>query len=338
MGRMDIVDAPPVAGRRGAAAAATRTLRLGADAASAAMAAAGVLSTMGAVSGKADQVANFAPLWAAAGLAAGGASIALAPPSRRRLRIAVAAITLLAGAWLMAPELVATRPAADPAARPYRIVALNAWILNKKPELVLRWIAGQGADALVMSELPPRSPIRKTLLASYPHLVACRETGPCSTVIMTRAAPLSGGGLATGDADRRQDISAVWATVDAPGGPITILGTHLDHPGPMGTGRDEMSKLRDFVSGRDRSRLVVIGDTNRTAWSHAIRVLDRTLGIRRITHGLPTWPAGRIYPPLFGIDQAYVGPGLGVRRLERSPDVGSDHLGLVLDVADAARG
>lgn len=337
MGRMEHIEGERDVDGTPATQPVRRVLGIGADGASATIAVAAVVSTLGVVSGKADQVANFAPIWTAAGVAAGAVSVALAPRRRRLARVALAAVTLLAGAWLMLPDIVATTPATDPDAGSYRILALNAWILNKRPDLVLHWVTDAKADALVMSELPPRSPLRASLAKIYPHLVPCRESGPCSTVIMTRAAPLAGGGLATGDADRRQDISAVWATVEAPGGPITILGTHLDHPGPLGTGRDEMTKLREFLQGRDLRRLVVIGDTNRTAWSHAIHVLDRTLGVARVTHGMPTWPSGKAYPPLFGIDQAYVGPALGVRRLERGPDVGSDHRGIILEVADAKR-
>jgi len=293
------------------------------------LAAAGIA---GAWSQGLDQVNNLAPQWTMLGLAAGIGSIAMSP--RRRPRIAATALLALVGAYLVVPDHVAalTAPTASgPTA--LRVVSFNAWKSNPQYERAGRWLIGERPDVIVLTEATPR--LREMLEREYPYAVSCLPGGACSTVIYSRTRPIDGGGLAKGgDPEARTALSAAWAVIPAVGGPVTVLALHLNHPWPLGDGADQMKEISAFLEGRSKTRMIVAGDLNRTPWSHALAVVDRTLGMTRATHALATWPVGGSIPTLFPIDHVYSGDGLVVGRIGTGPFLGSDHLPVVATVAN----
>ena len=73
----------------------------------------------------------------------------------------------------------------------------------------------------------------------------------------------------------------------------------------------------------------------RLPWSLPLRRLIRQTGLRDSALGFgvqPTWPAGMLLARI-QIDQCLVSEDLKVVRRDVGPDVGSDHLPLVVELA-----
>jgi len=79
---------------------------------------------------------------------------------------------------------------------------------------------------------------------------------------------------------------------------------------------------------------VLIGDLNITTWSSDYQLLELNTGLRNARHGfgvLPTWPVN-LSPLMIPIDHILVSQEFSVKNLFTGPDVGSDHLPLVVEV------
>ena len=94
---------------------------------------------------------------------------------------------------------------------------------------------------------------------------------------------------------------------------------------------------------RDQNELaLVVGDLNTTPWSPYFKDLLKLGALRNSMKGWgvqTTWPATS-YPLRIPIDHALHSPGLVILNREIGPDVGSDHLPVILDVhvSDRERG
>ncbi|HEX8199542.1 MAG TPA: endonuclease/exonuclease/phosphatase family protein [Isosphaeraceae bacterium] len=101
-------------------------------------------------------------------------------------------------------------------------------------------------------------------------------------------------------------------------------------------GRAELAALAGVIGGAGGSA-VVVGDLNRTDGSPLFADFLRATGLRDSRLGFgrqPSWPAGGPYR--IAIDHAFVTPDLAVVSRHLGPDIGSDHLPLILDIAPAS--
>lgn len=288
---------------------------------------------------QADFINQFAPIWALAGLAAVAVLIAL---SRVRTALTIAVPLVAASAVLMGPEFAAKLGPHRAAAPPQvRIVQFNLWRGNRSPAESAAWVLAQRADILVLEEgADIAERVVRRLAPHYPYRVTCRGAKSCSTMILSRAAPVASAGLAKGDAENRKALSAAWARYDLGGRPITVFAVHLARPWPWGRQAEDRRLLIAEVRRLSDPNLIVVGDFNTTPWTFAGKRQDAALGMRRITRALFSWPVYvrpkiNRYPaiPILPIDQAYLRPGLLPVAVRGGPDLGSDHRPVVIDLA-----
>lgn len=268
---------------------------------------------------------------AIAGGVALGLLALLCRSARARLWIAGSALLWLASCgWMMASRGPAwAEPAPETAATPapgvIRIVEFNAWFANRDPEGAARWILAQQPDAVILLETGWRSRVLLTQLALHlPYAVTCRGSRRCSTVILSRRAPLEMRGLAHGDADNRRALSA--AIMRFPG--YTLVGLHLSQPWPMERHKRELAWLSRELRGIPREGLVVAGDFNATGWSMTMRDAAEALRLKPLPPDRASWPApssGLPLPVLLDIDHTLLGTGWSAARMKRGPALGSDH-------------
>ena len=102
--------------------------------------------------------------------------------------------------------------------------------------------------------------------------------------------------------------------------------------------------VSDYIQ-QQTDPVVLMGDFNTTMWSPFYRTLASETGLRNSRRGLgtfPTWPANLSYhltPKLnvfarllqIPIDQCLASPSLNVVGMHTGPDIGSDHLPIVVD-------
>lgn len=278
---------------------------------------------LGDVLAKADFINNFAPAW----LAIGGVAVLLASILRSRsVALWASAVALvMCGVVLTGPELISRWAQADAMTGPrsVRIVQFNVFKRNPTPERAAAWIVAQRPDIILLEEsLKGDRGMAARLATLYPHQVSCLSRMRCSTVILSRTAPIASGGLARGDPENRKSVSITWARFGAPEGPFTVVAAHLQRPWPFGEQEPARIAIAHLLAGIDRRRAIVGGDFNLTPWTFAMRDQDRMFAIPRLTRARPSWPAPL---PLLPIDHVYAGPGWRLDHMEGGPASGSDH-------------
>lgn len=217
-----------------------------------------------------------------------------------------------------------------------KIVSYNLNMRNSAGPIAADWIAEQEADIVLLQEAGNRSKeILDALITEYPYQIDCLSSkAHCSTLILLREPPRFSRGLAKGDPQNRKTLSAAYAESCFSGALTRIISVHLSRPGGARKQERDMAQLEKETQQFPSESLIVAGDFNATPWSFALRGLDHTLGVKRITRGLMTWPADDPYlPPLLPIDHVYVGDRFEVRDIGLGPANGSDHRPVIVSLA-----
>ncbi|MCA9792481.1 MAG: endonuclease/exonuclease/phosphatase family protein, partial [Candidatus Eremiobacteraeota bacterium] len=115
-------------------------------------------------------------------------------------------------------------------------------------------------------------------------------------------------------------------------GDFRLLATHP--PPPINSsyhqmGQAHLARVAEVIEG---SPLILAGDLNATSWSPPLHRLEKAglVNSRRGFGVLTTWPTHPLFLRI-PIDQVLVSPTIGVADCRVGPDLGSDHLPLVVD-------
>ncbi len=288
----------------------------------------------GAWSDRLDAFTHAAPVWLLMGFGAVILGAVSARGGERWVMVGLGAATLLGGAVLMGPDLWAAwrfKPA-TPAASDLKIVQFNVWHENRTPEKSLAWILAQDADVVIIEEGAGSAwPLVKSLRAAYPF-ASCERGSSCETWIFSRKKMIARGGIPMDG----PYLSAAWATLADAKGPFTVTGVHYTWPVPAGPQQAQGRKLAQMIAKFGAKSTILTGDFNSTPWSFTLKRQDKTLGLRRWTRALPSWPAGKFSrvmaapAPFLPIDHVYAGSEWHAVRVERGPALGSDHRPVVV--------
>ena len=283
-----------------------------------------------------DILNEFAPFWLAFGVLA--LALWLAAVRHGRLTPVLAGLAMVSAAALMAPEFVANAATvpATPGAETLKYIQFNLWGQNRDPEGTARWILQQDADIVVLEEAYGRGQeVVKALRDHYPYRTRCGRHLTCSTIILAKVKPTVQVRLAEGGLDPWTD--GVSATFPAPGGPVTVVGLHMNWPWPPGLQQAQGRAVAGWLAPQPRDRTILSGDFNATPWSFSLRRQDTAFGLERRTRALASWPArrwpplGLRPPPFLPIDQVYAGKGWRTVSVTRGPPLGSDHYPVVAE-------
>lgn len=254
--------------------------------------------------------------------------------------LAVAAAAAVINGWLVVPWFVGSRPESpEDAGRDLRLMVLNVRESNEGFEPVLDLLRRDEPDVVALNEVDPEwlSEIRG-LDAGY-EIYDTPTQGKFGVLLLSRL-PVESTEIETFTG--RWSPSIV-ARLEVDGRPVTLIVTHP--PAPLGpkTWENRNEHLRDldqYVSELD-GPVLVAGDLNTTMWPpHMHNLLD---GIRlnntRDGYGvLPTYPASRwgldfpwaLRVPL---DHVLATEEWAVLGCKTGPNVGSDHLPLIVDLS-----
>ena len=130
-------------------------------------------------------------------------------------------------------------------------------------------------------------------------------------------------------------LPSILALVEMPRGECTVLVTH-----PLPPAGAEWSRLRNeqFARLAETARgipgpLLLVGDLNAAPWNQHFRRLLRDSGLQDSARGRgvqPTWPAGSILLRI-PLDHCLHSPSVRILDRQIGPDVGSDHLPVIMD-------
>ena len=296
-----------------------------------------LLAQGGRVNVKLDVLTHFAPLYLAVSIVA----LLLATLTPRGGRAALLVISLLAvggNLALMAPEFLDAAPAATSVEAPGRslkIIQFNAWGSNPRGDEAVEWLASQDADILVVEEAPK---LRDKLIARGFH-ASCLA---CGAVIFAREEPIRT--FAEPIRDGRPSYLASATFRDA-AGEFTVVGVHRYWPIRFERDRVQTANLHDYVRDLPKDRLILAGDFNSTPWSFARRREDIDLGLIRRTRAMFSWPAAQLSHnrlpapfPYLPIDHLYAGSAWSTVKVERGPELGSDHYPVIVTLAPVEAG
>jgi endonuclease/exonuclease/phosphatase (EEP) superfamily protein YafD len=293
---------------------------------------AAILAHGGRFSARLDVLTHFAPLYLAPALMA----LVLAGFATRGMRAPIALtalVAVVAVAALVGPEFLSRGK--DPRAAPdapgqVKVIQFNAWGRNEKAEQAVDWLLSQEPDIIVMEE---GGRMRDRLIDAGFHS-ACKG---CSAGVLSRAKPIRTFSEGRTDGHSAYLVSSTFA--DA-GGEFTVVAIHRFWPVRFARYAKQTAKLEGLLADLPKDRLILAGDFNSTPWSFDRRREDRDFGMIRRTRALFSWPAAKISHnrlpapfPYLPIDHVYAGPGWATVKVERGPELGSDHYPVVVTLA-----
>jgi endonuclease/exonuclease/phosphatase (EEP) superfamily protein YafD len=273
-----------------------------------------------------DVLSHAAPLYLGGGLAAIAAAL-LFHDDFRILGLVAGLVAVAAAAALMVPEYL--RAAAPPVPtgplRTLKVVQLNIWGGQGGMDRAIAWLAAEKPDIVVVQET--NRAVREALARGTGLNLT---VGRSNVVILSREPPTTPI-LPSNETDGpMMMIGAVFADTT---GPFTVLGVHYNWPTEFER-LAQAAPLIGVVRRHPAETTILAGDFNSTPWSFTRRREDREFGLIRRTRGLYSWPASRHLPfPILPIDHVYAGAGWATVKVERGPNLGSDHYPVVVTLA-----
>lgn len=270
-------------------------------------------------------------LWS---LSAGALLFALAGAWKR----AVAAGLLAAVHVVLIWPLYVSPDGTPPTAARLRILSLNLNSQNLREADVLAFVRQTAPDVAVFLEVNDRwSRALQALTDEWPYYCGRPQPGNFGIALYSKL-PLEN----PRSEFLAESIPIILATVQArdPAGerPVTIFGIH---PIPPMLSRGSASRERQFdvLAGlvqAEQGGRVVVGDFNATSWSPIFSDFIAATGLRDSRPGWgvqPSWPSSLPLPLRIPIDHCLISTDLQIAGRWIGPDVGSDHLPVIVDLA-----
>jgi endonuclease/exonuclease/phosphatase (EEP) superfamily protein YafD len=320
----------------GTSAAAPFRLRRLAQAAVYALAVALTMATVASVFGDLwwmfDVANEFRLQWIMAGLVliAGAALI-----RRPRLALVGALSAALHAASIAGPLLVPGAEAAAGGGTTSRLTTLNLYYTNQEARPTLDYVARTRPDVAVFQEAirhwpASLAPLRQDMpyVVEIPPEISFRKgvmlfsRYPIVDVAYVRPVP--------------DYLPIVIARIAIGDDVVTVIAVHPPHPTSADFARIRALHMKAIaeIAARTEGPLVVAGDFNSTPWSrpfHDLTAQGRLSDAAARRPWQTTWPT---WLPGLGlpIDHVLTNRQLVARRLERGPNIGSDHYPLTADL------
>ncbi len=265
----------------------------------------------------------------------------LAVLRRPRAAIVASAALVISGSALMplwiAPSNNHAQADAEPA-ETFRILHANVLSSNEQPAPLLDLIAREQPDLLALHEINARWIEALTVLADdYPHREGAQREDDFGILVLSRT-PLRDAAIQRFGSSQVPNVTFQVQVHDVT---LQFVAAHTLPPMSVAaqSARDEhLTRMIAFAKTR-ADPLIIVGDLNTTMWSPSHRRLCDELGLTNTRRGfgiLPSWPANLPSVMRIPIDHCLVSDGITVLDCRLGPDIGSDHLPLIIDLAVGA--
>lgn len=243
----------------------------------------------------------------------------------------VAAAVLVFDAVRIAP-LYISPPQSKQSGPSLRVVSANVLTSNRDTARVLEFLEQEDPDVIVIMENNVRWTRELSVLkAKYPHSIAVPRPDNFGIAFYSKH-PGRIEAIELGGAE----VPTAVARLDVHGRPLTVIGLHTLPPISRTDFDDRNAQFRDLarlVRG-EQNPVLILGDLNATSWTPHFRELvhKANLADSRRGFGLQrTWPADSFVLRI-PIDHALTTAGIAVKNRRIGPDIGSDHLPIVVDL------
>lgn len=240
------------------------------------------------------------------------------------------AVLLLA---LPLPWLTASAPAptGEPQVQLFAVASANVHLDSRNTQGLATWLAQEKPDVVVLLEVSPAYAQGLRTLRDYPsqHIVA--QDSPFGIAVLSRH-PLQQIEVI----EDAQGIAHIEAQLQWHGQPIGIIALHPMPPLSPQYHNVRNAKLAALAKQAAASTIptILAGDLNATPWSSAFSGLAQ-LGLRRASGLAATWPA--VLQGVLGlpIDHVLVTQHWAVVARQVGPELGSDHLPVLVRLVPA---
>ncbi len=277
----------------------------------------------------AETTTHFVTWYALIGLA----GIAVALIARQRKLAALCLVFTLFFVALIAPWYLAQSPQPTSSDPNLRVLTANVHSINEQTSLLLDLVVQEDPDIVMIQELSPMW-VRalQSLRDAYPYHVERGRPDHFGIGLYSRW-PLENSEVFNLADDR---YPAIRADIQVNGRLISVLNMHTMPPltsAAFELRNAQLAAAGEFANGVD-DLAIVAGDLNITMWSPYYRALESKSELRNVRRGfgiIPTWPANL---PLLGLalDHVLASPDILVVDVEPGPDIGSDHLPLLVEL------
>jgi endonuclease/exonuclease/phosphatase (EEP) superfamily protein YafD len=250
----------------------------------------------------------------------------------RRNTCALALVVLAAFNYGFIFPLYMGKPDTPPADKPIRALLMNINASNGNAPAVLSYISDVNPDLIVLEEVTPDWAFELSKLAErYPYHIMEPRTD-CFGIMLLSKYPLKNDTIRPiGDVGLPSVISDVYL----PHGEITVIGTHPLPPTSVtyAKGRNNQLTRLPALIREQRHPVLLIGDLNVSPFSYWFRRLLSDSALKNSMKGFgfqPSWPAQTPWLRI-PLDHVLHAPEIKIHRRFTGPDVGSDHLPVVVD-------
>ena len=218
-----------------------------------------------------------------------------------------------------------------------RVAIANAYVGNSTPQRLRAWIDQEDPDAFAVLEYTAEH--QRTLAplhARYPHRMEAVEESPFGIALFSKLPLLEQQTTSIGAPFSK----ALFAVVEWNGARVGLMAAHPPPPISQDYARMRDQGLAQLATEAARMPpdRILLADCNATRWSRPLRETMAAAGMRDSAEGFGfqgSWPARLPWPLRIPIDHVLVSGELVVTRRELGPDVGSDHLPVVAEIAIA---
>ena len=291
--------------------------------------------------------ASVLPTATACGIAI--VAVCLDPQPTRTILAALVTAVLLLQLMVVAPrvmsaggattDLQATAPVDSPGTgRTVTVMALNVGSMGVDAVALLSLARARNIDILALPELAPpglEALEAAGLAAHFPYRALDVDWAGTGSAIFSRFPPDSSARVPESNFYQSRAEAAIPGT----SGGIHVTAVHIDSPRPGHTPfwRKELRQLGDLQRALPGSPAILLGDFNAGHDHREFRELlatGLTDAAQAAGKGLaPTWPSESSIPPFVALDHVLVTPNIEVRAFATITVLGTDHSGVVEELA-----
>ncbi|NNK68114.1 MAG: endonuclease [Rhodobacteraceae bacterium] len=254
-------------------------------------------------------------------------SLLLLIPGPRRLALAGLAVAIGGGVSLVPPSPASMLPDGT---QTYAIYQKNLLFRLPDTNPVAADILDKGVDFVALQELHRRNrPILGALRETFPYQHFCPFAAVGGIAVLSRFPAVDGKTVCA------EGAGLAGMQVLTPDGPLWVVSLHLHWPYPYRQA-SQVEGLLPILSALE-GPVVLGGDFNMVAWSHAVRAIARATGTEMAgfaggTLALSYSVDGKNLIdtlPRLPIDHVLVPEGSATVSVTRLPRLGSDHHGVL---------
>mgnify|MGYP001176948552 CR=1 FL=1 len=279
---------------------------------------------------------HFKPQLAACFLLYAGLEWAMRRHCHALASLAVAAVNALPVLLLVLPVSGAKGHTPAQSSAHVRILQANILTCNTNAPALVALIAKEAPDVVVLQE-PDAWWLRQLapLTNSYPVSATLPRDDNFGSAIYCKSNALSADIFRLNDPE---GAPCSHARIAVGGKTLTVVGTHTLAPytEAMWKGRNSFTLGLAKTLRKVNGPLVVTGDFNNTPWSSHFHEFLKTSGLLDSDQGRgfqPTWPASAFPLARLPLDHCFHSGDVRILSKRLGPDIGSDHLPLIIDVA-----